>query len=290
MAVQKTRTTSASMEHGAGFVPNDASRPEHLPDFRTPPLNEVVLGVQFAPPKGYQQIHAGEVWNLFRAGFPRVEEHPPLPPAFETFGLPSKGVRVGIVTGATHDRFWFLRPDGDELIQFQQDRLLHNWRKVGDQTNPYPRFESMSERFKSELDQLERYFNGLSPQGLAINQCEISYVNHIALESDQGINASGWLRFLAFDDKEPEDFTCNFHYIIRDGKGNPLGRLICEALTGNQPNEHRLIVLSLTFRGVPKEPSAASALKFLAMGRELIVCRFAELTTAEAHEKWGRIK
>lgn len=68
-------------------------RPDHLPDFRTPPLNEVVVGVQFAPARGYQQILAGEVWELYRAQFPTVEEMPPIPPAFETFGL-SAGARL----------------------------------------------------------------------------------------------------------------------------------------------------------------------------------------------------
>lgn len=267
-----------------------AVRPDHLPDFRSPPLNEVVLGVQFNPPHGYQQIYAGAVWNLYRKEFPNVEEQPPLPPTFETFGLPSKGMQLGLTTGATHDRFWFLRPDGDELIQFQQDRILHNWRKVSEGTNVYPRFEVMMERFRGELDLLEEYMNGLTAQTLLINQCEIAYVNHIASSDDQAPRASDWLRFVTFGDKEPDDFSLGFREVIHDADGNPQGRLICEASLGIRADRRRVIVLTLTVRGAPKENTIKSALDYLIKARELIVCRFAELTTEEAHLKWDRIR
>lgn len=269
---------------------NVAARPDHLPDFRNAPLNEVVLGVQFNPPRSYQQIYAGEVWNLFRKEFPNVEEQLPIPPAFETFGLPSKGRQLGLITGATHDRFWFLRPDGDELIQFQQDRLLHNWRKVGDETNEYPRFESMIERFRGELDLLEGYMNGLTPQTLSINQCEVSYINHIAQTDDQALLVSDWLRFVNFGDNEPDDFSLGFREVIRDAGGNPQGRLSCDASLGIKAGRRQVILLTLTVRGAPKENTIESAFDYLGKGRDLIVCKFAELTTDEAHVKWQRVR
>ena len=93
----------------------------------------------FAPVQGYQQIRAGEVWALFRKDYPRVEELAPLQPMFETFGLPQGGqIGFGITMGAPRNRFWFISSSGDELIQFQQDRLLHNWRKIGDQNKRIP--------------------------------------------------------------------------------------------------------------------------------------------------------
>ena len=270
---------------------SDATRPDHLPDFRNPPINEVVLGVQFSPPQGYQQIYAGKIWDLFRKEFPKFEEQPPLAPAFETFGLPSKGrQQIGFVTGASHDRFWFLRPDGDELIQFQQDRLLHNWRKVGDETNEYPRFESMLENFRGELEQLQDFMNGLTPQKISINQCEISYVNHIVPTDDQALVAADWVRFVSFGDKEPNDFSILFREEIRDNEGKLFARLICDASIGIKADNQRIIILTLTVRGTPKGDNIASALDFLGMGRDLIVCKFAKLTTDKAHMKWGRIK
>ena len=269
---------------------NASARPNDLPDFRIPPLNEVVFGIQFNPLMGYQQIYAGEVWNLFRKEFPKAEEHAPISPAFETFGLPTAGNQFGFITGTPHSRFWFLRPGGDELIQFQHDRFLHNWRKVGDETNEYPRFESMIDRFRSEVTQLEVYLNALTAQALPINQCEISYINHIAPSADMSLSASNWLRFVNFSDKEPEDFALSFLEVIYDIDNAPQGRLICEASIGIKGDGRRVIILTLTVRGAPKQNTIESALDFISNGRKLIVGKFAELTTDQAHKKWERLK
>ena len=269
---------------------NIQPRPPDLPDFESPPLNEVVLGVQFNPAKGYRQINAGEVWGLFRSEFSEVEEREPLPPVFETFGLPARGVRFGMVTGPSHDRFWFVRPDGTELIQFQQDRLLHNWRKVGNEENTYPRFEGMMARYCDEVEKLEEYFSGLSTQSLLITQCEVSYINHIPFDLADERKASDWLRFVDFGEYEPEEFSLGFREIIRDAGGDPQGRLSCECKTALTQRGERVILVTLTARGAPADATKESAFDFLAKGRGLIVSRFADLTTDAAHVEWRRIK
>ena len=63
-----------------------------------------------------------------------------------------------------HSRYWFVSLSEDELLQFQKDRLLHNWRKVDDRTNEYPRFETLIDKFEKELRKLETYFASLVPQ------------------------------------------------------------------------------------------------------------------------------
>jgi len=262
-------------------------RPDHLPDFRQPPLNEVVVGVQFAPAIGYQQILAGEVWGLFRTDFPVVEEHPPIPPAFETFGLPSGAqINLGFITGAQHDRFWFLSDSRAELIQFQQDRLLHNWRKVGEQT-AYPRFEAMIVRFQREMTALETYFSSLSPQRLICNQAEISYINHISPFSD---NALGWLRVLDTGDQPPEDVSAVFRRVVRDRNGKRIGRLICEIQTAVGGKGERMFILTLTCRGGPEGDKIADVIDFLTAGREMVVNEFARVTSDSAHTHWGRVR
>lgn len=271
-----------------------SSRPEHLPDFERPPLNEVVLGVQFKPVLGYQQIRAGEVWSLFRNDFPIVREVPALPPSFETFGpavAPLGQVNLQLVAGASHDRFWFLSQNEEELIQFQQDRFLHNWRKVGDQKNTYPRFENVIASFEQEISTLEDYFIGLSGQKLTITQSEISYINHI-MPADQSVSlaAGDWIRFVDFGESEPEDFSVNCRWTIRTAEGQPQGRLICEASTGISQTGQRIIALTLTARGAPLVANIPAALDFLKMGRELVVNRFAAITTDSAHQRWVRTK
>jgi hypothetical protein len=63
------------------------SRPlADLVDFDSPPVTEVVLGVQFNSLERFLSPHLGLVWSEFKQEFPIVEEHPYLPPTFETFG------------------------------------------------------------------------------------------------------------------------------------------------------------------------------------------------------------
>jgi uncharacterized protein (TIGR04255 family) len=269
------------------------TRPDDLPDFRAPPLHEVVIGVQFAPARGYSQIHAAEVWALFRAQYPLVEEHPPLQPVFEMFGNPQPPqlqFNLGFLPGARHDRFWFVTPEKEELIQFQQDRLLHNWRKISGSNNEYPRFERMIEKFERELGGLEDYFSTLSPQTLAINQCEIVYVNHIPCEGPASCVGDDWLRFLKFGrDPVPEDFTAGFRRVLSAPDGRLVGRLICEATTALEAGKP-IIRLTLTVRGAPDRSDMHSALAFLQSGREIVVKAFAEITTESAHKTWQRFQ
>jgi uncharacterized protein (TIGR04255 family) len=189
-----------------------------------------------------------------------------------------------------HARFWFLSPNGDELIQFQQDRLLHNWRKVGDQSNEYPRFERMVVKFETDLRLLEEYFSHLEPQKLEINQCEISYINHIMTPAAP-INVKDWLTFLDFGAKgQPDDFGTSYRTTIRSADGKPRGRLITEAATGTDLAGRQIIALTLTSRGTPAGTDIQAALDLLKLGRELIVTTFASITTDSAHRQWERVQ
>lgn len=258
--------------------------------FKRPPLNEVVLGVQFAVPSGFHQIRAWEVWELFKTRFRVVQELPALEPGFETFG-PPQGIRFGfsLVAGQPQTRYWFLTDSGDELIQFQADRLLHNWRKVGDQRNEYPRFERMIEDYASELRTTDTYFRKSDPKGLQINQCEISYINHIYLDQDGLKTPQDWITFLTINEPTPEDYAASFRRILRAPDGRPVGRLTCEASSGYNNQGRPLIILQLTVRGAPGGSSVDAALDFLKNGRDKINFLFDEVTTESAQIRWERV-
>ncbi|NOU20632.1 MAG: TIGR04255 family protein [Methyloglobulus sp.] len=274
-------------------MPKTSNRPDYLPDYKNPPLNEVIFGIQFSQPKGYQQIFAGKVWELFREDYPQVQEQLPLQPNFEVFGLPSQGTVISHLNfGAgslLHNRFWFLTEKGDELIQFQQNRLLHNWRKIDDQSNQYPRFESMIERFKDEINKFQNYVNSFEVQELQINQCEISYINHI-VDSGGIKNFSDWLNFIDDEKLILDDFNLRFSEILKDNNEKPIGRLICEASLGITQEAKWMILFTLTVRGAPEVNNVNSALDFIKRGRDSIVLRFSQLTTDMAHKKWEKIK
>ena len=265
-------------------------RPENLPDYANPPLSEVVLGVQFQPPVGYQQIYANEVWHLYRDDFPTVQEMSPLQPSFETFGVSSFAVMppFSFATGAMHNRFWFVNQNTDELIQFQNDRLLHNWRRVATVDIPYPRFEVMILKLAAELNSLQSYFNTLATQSLNINQCEISYINDLYF--DEGSSFDSWFEFTNLGNEPIEDFNFTFRELVKNERNEPIGRLIVEILTAINTENKRFVRFTLTIRGIPEANTIDSAIKFLTIGRDIIVNKFTELTSQDAHEIWERLK
>jgi uncharacterized protein (TIGR04255 family) len=155
------------------------ARPDSLPDFTNPPIVEVALSVQFAPPPGYHEVYAREVWAIFEKSYPDLEEKPPLQPSFEVFGgpeMPRLQVNFGISSRPIRNRHWFLAQDKKELIQFQPDKFIHNWRKVSNENNEYPRFEYIVEKFADELTRLDRYFQDKGWGPIVPNQCEVVYL------------------------------------------------------------------------------------------------------------------
>jgi uncharacterized protein (TIGR04255 family) len=104
----------------------------NLPDFTDPPLNEVILSVQFAALGNLKSAHIGLLWERLRSEYPSISEQAPIPTVFETFGIPSQApARMQIQTFLTPPlpRYWFERPGYPDLLQIQQDRILHNWRQ-----------------------------------------------------------------------------------------------------------------------------------------------------------------
>lgn len=267
-----------------------AERPENLPDFKSPPLNEVFVGVQFVPAAGYQQILAGEVWALYKADFPLVEEQPPLQPNFETFGVPQSGgvLNFNFVQGASHDRFWFLTEDKQEIIQFQPDRLIHNWRKIEGGEREYPRFETMIAKFEDELKKLETYFAGLGQVAFVINQCEISYINHISVD-EGGVTAESAVNLVSFGARNIEHYDLRFSELVSDEDGAPIGRLHCRSRPAFvPPSNQRIQILEFVVRGAPSQGTIEDAISFLKMGRDRVVRAFADVTSEAAQKIWER--
>lgn len=248
------------------------------------------MGIQFNPLANFLPIQAYEVWSLYRDGFPRVEELPALPPQFETFGVPSGGPGFAFGLGRSPSRYWFSTQSGDQLIQFQPDRLLHNWRKTGEGSN-YPRFETILPRFQDEVIRFEQYAKDLGNDRLFVNQAEISYINQIPVGSfEDPLELQRWLSFLTDAGVELDEFHSATRYIIRNSDGSPYARMHRETATGTDPSGRKVLTLNFTVRGVPQGDSVDSALEFIAKGRHMISEHFLRATTKEAQIIWKRVR
>lgn len=273
------------------------TRSADLPEFERPPLNELVLSIQY-PAAKLRNIDIGVLWHEFREQYPTVEEQQPLPPAFETFGLPSPPQdRVTLITGAEVMRYWFITASGNELLQVQPDRLIHNWRKQKEE-DEYPRYEPIRERFEREVGMVQAFLTKNKLGEIKPNQCEVSYYNHITLvdssdPSDQ-LDKVFTIWSEAYSDDylkriERGQFSMSYLIPAPQGKSDPFGRLhVAVQSAMHNVTRKRFLRLSLIARGKPASESVESALSWLDEGRNAIVRAFASLTRAEMHKQWGR--
>lgn len=267
-----------------------------LPDFSDPPVVEVALGVQFEPLE-LRSAHIGLWWQKIRDRFPRIEEQAPLDPAIERFGVPRARVaklRFEMTTKPPVPRSWFLNEEGTELIQLQPDRFVHNWRKDGKDT-PYPRYERVRDTFEKELREFEAFLGAEGLGRVVANQCEVTYVNHVM--AGRGWDHLGQLDMLLrlFARPEPsaflpapEEARVSAHYVIPGAHG-PIGRLHIAAEPAYRTEDDQpMYVLKLIARGEPEGEGIDGVLAFLDVGREWVVRGFADVTTAQMHNLWGR--
>jgi uncharacterized protein (TIGR04255 family) len=269
-------------------------RPEHLPEFDAPPLTEVALSLQFQPIARFGFVDFGPLRERFRPAFERVEYHPPLPPVFETFGL-RQGVAQGLQMinfgmGLTLPRLWLMDKTGNELLQFQVDRLVHNWRKI-EVDNVYPRYEQIRVRFETEAQTLMSFLSERELGSLVPNQCEITYVNTIGADGAGDPTHKvlrAWTSISNSHLGEPEDIAISARFLICNDVGDPIGRVIAQSTPGLNAAGQPVVQLALVGRGPPAAPTLEAALQFMDIAHERVVWAFAELTTEVMHKYWKR--
>ena len=275
------------------------SRPP-LPDFRKPPVGEVVLSLQFNAIAGFQAAHLGLFWSRVRTDYPKTETYPPIDPVVEQFGTrpqPAQGIRFEIVQSGFVPRAWLLNDAGTELIQVQQDRFIRNWRKV-QETDEYPRYELLRERFERDFTEFDRFIREEKLPEIVPNQCEVTYINHIDTGDDwRDVGRidevfTVW-KETAFKEMDLVTETVRFQGRFRFGADqtstNAAGRLSVEVQPAFRTSDGKpILVMNLTARGAPKGPGLAEVLQFFDAGRAEIVRSFAGFTTKMMHDKWGR--
>ena len=268
-----------------------------LPDFASPPVVEVLLGVQFDSVDGLNSPRLGLLWSTFRDRFPRVEERPPLDPIVEQPSGPSYPLvqlRLEALNRFPSPRLWFLNESGTELIQVQHDRFVHNWRKIGE-ADSYPRYERIRQTFMEELERFREFINAEKLDQLSPNLCEVTYINHILVGRE--INELGelgeavtlWRHDRTRDLPNPEDVRFQARYPLTSNTNTLGGRLTIEAAPAYRNTDRAaMIVLTLTARGAPQGDNAKSIAEFMDMGREAIVRTFTAITTERMHRIWRR--
>ncbi len=263
-----------------------------LPEFAAPPVIETSIGIQFDGLDAYTSLDAASYWARIRSEYPRLEEHPPLDPAFETFG-PADGqigqAQIQLVQGAMRPRYFFINARDDKLVQMQGDRLFFNWRKRSE-ADEYPRHAGVRAEFLDKFEKLIAWADEENIGQINPTQCEALYVNRIPLRDSAGSNCGlsyifPWLQNLT---GTTESGSFIFNRKLTNEEGRPLARLHMSLHYGTDPEGKREARLMLHVRGSPLEPSTNGCLAMIDAERDMIVRTFAELTSEKAHAIWER--
>ena len=255
------------------------------------------MAVQFAPVPGFTGPMMGVLWSRIRERFPKIQGHPLRDQTVEQFDLPNQPPQLNVVLGFGHPPplVWYIDEDDSELIQVQHDRFVFNWRR---RDGDYPRYDHVMKRFLEHFDIVQEFLQneGLADE-LALNQWEVTYLNHIRSGSlwmehgDLSAVMPSWKHALSdgFLPK-PEDVAIRARYRINGDEGEPLGRLhiVVEPEFDGQSKES-IINLRLTARGALESMMSTSDLVALMdVGHEWIVRGFACITSPTMHEQWER--
>jgi uncharacterized protein (TIGR04255 family) len=254
-----------------------------LPSYVHPPVNEVVCGVRFEPSSKFTLPYIGLLWNKFRERYPRVEHAPPL-------AVGPNQILVDTVTGAPLPRVWFINTQGDQLIQFQTDRIYFNWRQ---RKNAYPRYESVIRNFEEVLDMIEAFFKESELGKFIPVECELSYVNHISRRVGQDTVEEHHRVFRDFQWNKPHCFLPNpskiawsTRYSLPEKKGNL--SVVFKEGTLKEDNKP-VFILDLTARGIGQASDRGGIREWFDTAHVWIVCGFTDLTTETIQvEEWER--
>lgn len=267
---------------------------EPLPDYNKPPVNEVVMGVQFDTLEKFTAVHPGLYWQRIKEQYPQSSVHPPIATVIETFkdhiAAPVK-IQPEITATPPPPRCWFLNSSGNRLVQLQAERFLHNWRKVtGEEV--YPRYNNILPEFEKLWKDFLDFAANENLGEVKPNQWEVTYVNHI-------YQGEGWTTledvhklFPAWSSESSQDYLPHPERINLDltyAFPDDLARLHISLTPAYTRKDNRMLLrLNLTARGRLESIDHKSLIRCLGLGHEWIVRGFADFTSPEAHAIWER--
>lgn len=265
-----------------------------LPDFDNPPVIETVVGVEFAPLEEWGIQHFGLLWDGVRDTYPNFSQQPPIisteeaGPAQEV----ARSLMVRLSGRSAPIRCWMTDESDTRLLQVQNDRFIHNWRKVTGQEK-YPHYEdSIRPTFLREWRGFLRFLEDWDISMPKVRRCEVSYINHLERGREWNTFAdladvfSGWPDAgLESGVEGVSGFSWKITYDLGDGQG----KLRVEAEPGLRGrDEQEILQLKLIAKTKPEGSDLANIMSTLDGGREVVVRSFVELTSEKMHKLWER--
>lgn len=265
-----------------------------LPSYSDPPLVEVVCSISFRALEAFQSPYIGLLWQRLQPGYPLCQDRPRVAGSLEVFEGQELQAELKITTKPQWPRVWFLSQDGSKVIQIQDDRIVHNWRKA-DHDSEYPRYHKIFKSFQKSLNALSSLLSEANMEPLTPTQFELTYVNRISLENefchgiediDKVFPDLAWERNRARILRNPSGFSWKSSFDLAD----QASRLYASINSGTfAAGSNKDLFFELAVRGIDKEKSLQGMEAWFNMAHREIVLGFSDLTsTLFQEEVWKR--
>lgn len=267
------------------------------PSFHNPPVSDVVLGSSFKPLRDFGMKEQIRLWqDRYATLFPEVGELPPYEPPVEMLDAPPRipSISFGMTQGPPSMRLLFGSSDGTTALQLQRDWFAHSWRRATPETE-YRRYPAGRTQFLEKFEELRAFATDGEHGELIPEQCEVTYVNRIEPSGvwethgdiARAIRLAGKAGGEFLGRLETSQLSASALIVEQDA---PVGRLHIQAqpaFADGDP-ERPIFILTLTARGRPRTPDIDGLVTFLDIGHKWVVRSFADVTTKELHQAWGR--
>lgn len=269
----------------------DVDRLADLPDFESPPLDEVVIAAYFNHIEALTLNHQILFWQRNQKTYGEfsvqqpvmvVEEDLKQPPG--PAPIPAASIQR-LLTG-TVPRLWLESEDGSFLLQLQSNMFTSNWRS---RSAPYPRFEVLLDRFVHAYADYKSFLAELAIDPGPTTMLDVTYVNWVPEIPMQDVvrvasaaNTSG-----RNSDPWPAAQGHTLLYQLRD-EGESVGRLSVDVQSAKRPDGDSWIdgtQMTLVARVTSRHDVEDMKVQY-AFCRDAIVQTFADLTTEGARQLW----
>jgi uncharacterized protein (TIGR04255 family) len=264
----------------------------NLPEYDHPPAVETLMGFYFARQSDWDALLFGKLWVLFESEYPQGNLAP-----FILSPPPADAVTAQAALGAMPFRALFTDADDSELIQVQHSAFLRNWRKTAE-NKPYTHYCDLKPRFQHDWQKFLGFLKRNRLQRPVVIQVEVTYVNHLIRGDDwdsyndvakllkpfaprSGVADNGRLyTFL------PE--AASFHLQIGYNLADVNVGLQVVAQSAIRPDGKEVLQLTLTAKGAPSTSTDEALSEALDRCHDAVIRGFDDVTTDQAHKKWGK--
>lgn len=259
-----------------------------LKEYRSPPVGEVNLGVQFRRIPGMGAFTLAKfVEHLGRSGKLMVSEAPEQPPRFETEQI---GSTHQISFGQQFPGICFNIMDQErtQLISIQADRFSFRW--LRSTKADYVRYDAVKEQFLKTYGEFCSWLRDQKISEPLIEQSEVQYVNFVE-DDDDPTKYFNFIDLSGFQEPEGLQFASS----QRLTEKKEVGRLFLEAQTQqlimqNETGDHvqkPVLKVFLTFRGRQSTSGLEGTISHFDRGREAIVRTFTNSLSEIGRSTWG---